>query len=422
MTEQRFQNGAFVFTRARGVEPRDPTELEPVLAKHGIESSIVPDYPGDRTAVSRAITLSKSGLGKEGLLLRAIKRTANEMVFGIVREQKDVIDERLDHDFESTVSWSAEPNPSVIQGDHPVAQKVAESYRTLRGKIVAEDWSASVTSFLENHDAARIRPGVYWIPPQRVVAVRQLGGFLAEIGIDLVLCEVAAEVRTVVQDVANESLDQQLDRLQAEVAEFDGNQKPSTYARRLKEYGRLRDRAALYADALGLGVGKAKAVLDELEAKVSVMLDLRRKTVVHRDGSSTDPVESSPTGVTVARADDEPGPSTEGVSPAMSLATPALRFAGARFELVGGVAEDSVFTFVGDDSGAIEKVRLLEKMGIAGKWQRLGSTKVLIKNSGPPGAAISIGVELPEGQDIHMAARSLSAIGIEVCEGLGADQ
>ena len=106
----------------------------------------------------------------------------------------------------------------------------------------------------------------------------------------------------------------------------------------------------------------------------------------------------------------------------MSLATPALRFAGARFELVGGVAEDSVFTFVGDDSGAIEKVRLLEKMGIAGKWQRLGSTKVLIKNSGPPGAAISIGVELPEGQDIHMAARSLSAIGIEVCEGLGADQ
>jgi len=165
---------------------------------------------------------------------------------------------------------------------------VANAYTSLRGKIVAEDWSSTITSFLEQHDAARIRGDghVYWIPPQRVDDVKQLGAFRAEVGIDLILCELEPEVRTVVQDVVQESVNDELDRLQAEVAAFDGTQKPSTYVRRLDEYQRLRQRATLYRDALGLGVERVEQVLGELEQKVQTMLDIRRQTVVHKDGTS----------------------------------------------------------------------------------------------------------------------------------------
>ena len=72
------------------------------------------------------------------------------------------------------MSWSAEPDPASVQGDHPIAQRVADNFANLRGKIVAEDWSSTITSFLEQHDAARIRGDgrVYWVPPPRKIGSR----------------------------------------------------------------------------------------------------------------------------------------------------------------------------------------------------------------------------------------------------------
>ena len=242
--------------RARGLTPRDPDDLPPLAAAHGIRTDFIPTYAGDRTAVGRAIAQASAGLQREGFLLRPIRRTTTEVVYGIVREQKDEAADRLDHEFEATVSWSAEPDPAVVHGDHPIAQRVADAYHELRGKIVADDWSGVITAYLEQHDAARVRGDgrVYWVPPQRVEAVRRLGAFLQEIGIDLVLCELEPEVRPVVEQVAHDSLDEQISALEAEVQEFDGTQKPSTYARRLDDYQRLRERAVLYRDALGLGL------------------------------------------------------------------------------------------------------------------------------------------------------------------------
>ena len=420
MKTSRFSTGAFVFSRPRKVDPRDPHDLKPLLAKHRIEPNVLPAYAGDRVAVTRAIEQAKAGLARNGLLLRPIRRTATEVVFGIIRETKDVVDERLEHEFESTIRWSVEPDPSVISGDHPVAWRVADTYRQLRGKIVAEDWSVTITSFLEAHDAARVRNGVFWVPPQRVEKVRQLGGFLEELGVDLVLCEVVAEARSIVEGVVSESLDAQLERLQTEADSFTGNERPSTFSRRLKEYQRLRERAVLYRAALGVGVDRAQAVLVGLESRVSEMLDLRKATVIHRDSSSS-PAVSNATEMAAEGANDDASASLEETTQPANSAAPALRFAGARFELVDDDAD--VMTFVGGDATAQGKVVLLERMGIAGKFQKLaGSTRVLIKNGGPPGRAVSIGVELPEGQDIYTAARSLSAIGIEVCEGIGGNQ
>jgi hypothetical protein len=267
MTNQKFASGAFVFTRARGLTPRDPEDLSSLAARHHIDPTFIPEYAGDRVAISRAITQANSGLQREGLLLRPIKRTNTEVLYGIVREQKDEAEQRLDHDFEATVSWSIEPDPSVVHGDHPTARRVADAYRDLRGKITSDDWSGVITTYLERHDAARVRGDgrVYWVPPQRVLDIRRFGSFLQEVGIDLVLCEIEAETRTVVEAVAQESLDDQITVLKTEARDFDGTQKPGTYQRRLEEYQQLRQRAGLYRDALGLGVDRGENVLAELE-------------------------------------------------------------------------------------------------------------------------------------------------------------
>jgi len=428
MENGKFNNGAFVFTRTRGLEPRDPADMEPIAAQHGIDAAFIPAYPGDRVVISRALTHASRGLQNEGFLLRPIRRTSSEIVYGIVREQKDESLQRLDHDFEATISWSAEPDPGAVVGDHDVAARVREAFNALRGRIVADDWSASITSYLESHDAARMRGDgrVYWVPPQRIEDVRKLSTFLATVGIDLILCEIEPEVQTVVQDVAQVSIDEELDRLQAEAAEFDGKQKPSTYARRLDDYQRLRNRAVLYRDALGVGADRAQAVLDELEQKVSAMLDLRRQTTIHRDGSTSghgvgvsseskaapaQPVAAdtteSPTNDTTD--DTQSAPETEGEP---SRAPACIRFAGALFTLRD--ATDDVLTYASDDTAAKSSAAALEAMGLAGKWQQAGPVKISIQNSGPEGAAVSLRFQVPTSQTLRGSATALSTWGIQL--------
>ena len=403
MTNNKFATGAFVFTRARGLQPRDPAELHPLAAQHNLPESIIPGYAGDRATIGRAITQTSSGLYKEGFLLRPIRRTSSEVIYGIVREQRT--EEKLDHDHEATVSWSNEPDPAIITGDHAIAQRVAESYAVLRGKITSEDWAGTITQFLEQHDAARIRGDgrVYWVPPQRVDDVKQLGAFLAEVGIDVVLCELEPETKTIVQDVANESIEDQLDKLQAEVVNFDGKQKPSTYVRRLDEYQRLRQRATLYKDALGVGVERAESVLGELEQKVQTMLDIRRQTVIHRDGTSSSPDAK----VTATKPASKP---------LVQTCTPTavtLRFAGATFTPADS-DDPAVLTYVSDDETAKSTAQALESMGIAGSWQKAGPVQVNIKNSGPPGAAVSIKLRLPDDLTLDQSAAHLAGLGIEL--------
>jgi len=402
MTNTKFSTGAFVFTRARGLQPRDPEDLQPLAHQHGLPGDIVPAYAGDRAAIGRAISQTSSGLHKEGFLLRPIRRTSSEVVYGIVREQHE--EDRLDHEHAATVSWSAEPDATAVQGDHPIAQRVADNYDSLRGKIVAEDWSSTITFFLEKHDAARIRGDgrIYWVPPQRVDAVKQLGAFLAEVGIDLILCELEPETKTIVQDVASESIEQQLNKLEAELLNFDGTQKPSTYVRRLDEYQRLRQRATLYKDALGVGVERAEQVLGELEQKVQTMLDIRRQTVIHKDGTISGPSSKPKAEKPVRPKEQTPTPSAL-----------TLRFAGAAFTPADS-NDPAVLSFVSDDETAKSTAQALESMGIAGCWQKAGPVRVNIKNSGPPGAAVSIRLRLPDDLTLDASASHLAGLGIEL--------
>src|SRR6185503_10701659 len=234
MERQRFADGAITFWRARGIETRTPEELESISARHGIKQELLPQYTGDRVSITRAIDGTRAGLAREGLLLRPIRRTATEVLFGIVRERTSEAIERVDHDLEGVVGWSLEPDPAFVRGDHPVAHRVAEAYRELRGKVAAEDWSRSITTHLESLAATRLRAGLHWVPPTQVETLTQLGSLLGEVGIDLVVCEVDAEARVVVQRAAQDSLDEQLRRLEEEVAAFDATQRPTTYARRLE--------------------------------------------------------------------------------------------------------------------------------------------------------------------------------------------
>lgn len=278
--------GAFVFTVTRDFVPCFPEEIFGLAEQHGFEKSIVPEYAGDRAAFSRAVQETRSGLWREDLLLRPIKRTSSEMVFGIVREYRDETAQQLSHETESTVIWKSYPDPSIIEGTHPVAIRVAEAYENLRGKIVSDDWTDTLTKFFEEQDAARVREDgrVYWLPPQALETVSRLKTFLESIGISLVVLPSSAEPG-VVQHIIQKDLHTKLEQLQREARNFDGRQKPSTYKRRLEKLRRLRQRAQKYNDATEVNTGNIVEAISDLEVKLSDLLKNRKQTVYRRDGT-----------------------------------------------------------------------------------------------------------------------------------------
>jgi hypothetical protein len=397
-TTSKFSQGAFVFTRARGINAVSTEEVAALAVKHGIDEKYIPSYAGDRTAVSRAIDSVKAGLQqKENLVLLPIVQKGDEVTWGIVEADKVKLAQGQNPEFLAALRWQAEPDPSVVQGEHDVAKRVAVKYQDLRGKVVADDWTKSISAYFEAHDASRVRGDgrIYWAPPQRLDAIRRFGAFISEVGIDLVLCEVEAEAQVVVQAVASESLAEQLQKLEEEAAAFDGTQKPSTYTKRLEEYQALRERAGLYKAALGIGVEQAVKVLADLDIKVNAMLDIRKSVVLHRGGNGSTPVAETAPEVKAAAA------SPEGLR---------LSFGGACFQQQL-VETDGTMLFTSSEAAAREAVLRMSAMGLSGKPMVSGKVKVVVQNSGPVGHEVSLRLTM-SGGNVYSNAVALAQLGV----------
>lgn len=284
-----FTVGAFVFWCARGVAAIAPEDAKAIAHRFdGLDADlIVPAYSGDRATFGRAVQRAAAGLARAGFLLRPLDVKAQDhATYSIIAEHKNLESLRIDHGFRANVSWTAEPDPRTVHGDHPVAGRVRAIFDTLAGKVVADDWSANLSKYLVGElqgVSMRDDGRVYWLPPASIEDVTTLKGFLHEVGIDLVLAPITEESHHVVKAAATSSIAAELDKLTAEVEGFDGTEKPSLYERRLEKYAELRDRAVLYRDSLGVGVAQAEEALEALETKVGEMLMLRTQTVVHRE-------------------------------------------------------------------------------------------------------------------------------------------
>jgi len=290
VSNKKFNSGAFVFFTKRNVRPVEIDYIKQSLVDYpDLDESIIPPYAGDRMAVFRTLRTMIRKVAHEGWLCRPIKRDKKEVVYGIVKEKKDEIAETLDHDHEATFAWRA-THPHQIFGNHEVSVAINDEYQSLRDKIHGDDWTRTVVKYLVNGCSAQnIREEgiVYWVPPQMIKKVGRLNDFLTKFGVRVTCCEIESADVPMVQEVVQSNLDEELEKFEEEVNKFDGKQRSTVYTIRLQRYEELRKRANLYKSALGVAVDRISTSLDELESKVTTMLDLRSNLVVHKDGSAT---------------------------------------------------------------------------------------------------------------------------------------
>lgn len=288
---EKYKDGAFVFYRVSSqCQPMTPADIERLAAQHSLPASIVPEYAGDRQQVSRAIGQGSAQVSKQGWMLRPIKQTRHEVVYGVVLERKDKGNEILEHNQEGTMHWTDEHGNGAhithrYAASHSIIDLVDAAYQALRGKICPGDWTGALTTYLVQEcyaQAVRDDGRIYWCAPAYVARLAPLTDFLGAVGISLVVCELEANAVSVVQEAAAEGLADQLARLTTDVAALqDGEKhKPSNHKRRLADIVDLRKRAMVYQATLGIATESVAHALAQLEAATQQALTLSLAGVV----------------------------------------------------------------------------------------------------------------------------------------------
>jgi hypothetical protein len=228
--------------------------------------------------------------GEQRYVIRPIKKTKKTVIMGISPEEVDEHGETVTHEFEGKLTWEAEPDPSVIRGNHQVAQEINLAYQDIRGKIVGDDWTNNITDYLVSRCAAMYFKPNYWVPPQMVAKVKELAEFLrTAVNIRVYIAEISGkEAVADIKDKAKKTLADKLDELVQQVDEFDGTERSTVYTLRMQRSLELRKQANLYKSALGVGVSKMDSVLKKLDTACEKMMDLRQCITVHKDGTVSD--------------------------------------------------------------------------------------------------------------------------------------
>lgn len=295
MTEKLANGNAFVFYRTSSAcKPMAPASIAELAKVHDIPTSIVPAYAGDRAQVSRAIAQGTSSARKAGWALASYHTDHHEVLYSILRLDKDHTSKQVRPSYADSLRWSDEGgNGMHIEGSHPVARDIDGIFQGLRGMVCPGDWTEAITEYVKGACqgfAFKENGHVYVVPSRNIHLLDKLQAFLAQVGISLVVVEVEPSVEYAVQDAAAESIAGELQKLQDAVAAFDGTQKPSNYRARVQEITELRKRATVYKETLQIAVDEYEAVLQALGSQVSRMLDIRENTTIPRGAGKSAPV------------------------------------------------------------------------------------------------------------------------------------
>lgn len=276
-------------------------ELVAAAERHSLAPKVLPAEVKPVQAFRRAWRHATSKL-EDGLMLRPIAETEDEVVVGLVREKPNEVRRDLDYDVVARIAFDKVSSKISADAEHSLIEQIRDLYRHHLAHTT-EDIRSMMTSFLgEAGVSLRDSGGVYFVPAAHTGQLEALCRVVEEVGHNrtfrLPIVDTPA-TRNTLREVAERSLDDEVRELEEELAGFDFKKvRDSTLERRLEAFEYLRNRASLFA-----GVLTFKA--DGLAQRVSAM----QAQVRHHLG-----IEPLPTPATTT-APESSRPSTASVVP-----------------------------------------------------------------------------------------------------------
>lgn len=244
----------------------DHTRLMATAERHSLDSKYLPAEIKPVQAFRRAWRHATTKL-TEGLMLRPIDETTDEIVVGLVREQPDQEHRDLDYEVLTRIVFDKAAETITTDTEHSVLNQVRDLYRH-HSAHTTEDIRSMMTAFLADAGVSlRDSGGVYFVPAIHGTALESLCKVVEEVGHNkayrLPIIDTPT-TRVTLREVAERTLDDEVRQLEEELAGFDLEKvRDSTLERRLEAFEQLRSRAGLFAGVLSF---KADALNDRIAA------------------------------------------------------------------------------------------------------------------------------------------------------------
>lgn len=246
-------------------------ELVTAAERHGLDSKRVPPELKPVQAFRRAWRHATSKL-PDGLMLRPIAETEDEIVVGLVREKPNQAARDLDYDVVARIAFDKTHAKISADAEHGVVGQIRDLYRHHLAHTT-EDIRTMMTSFLSEAGVSlRDSGGVYYVTSAHNAQLEALCRVVEEVGHNrtfrLPIIDSPA-TRATLREVAERSLDDEVRELEEELAGFDFDKvRASTLERRLEAFEQLRNRASLFAGVLAFKADGLAQRVSAMQAQV----------------------------------------------------------------------------------------------------------------------------------------------------------
>lgn len=255
----------------------DRETLERIWRDAQLDTALLPDEPTADRALKQAVRDAQ--VGHRDRLIRLGLDTETEVVFAVVREQRD---ERGNVSYAQEARVHLDRATERLTADdpmHAIVQTVFAGYRAHRTTHASDDVRKAIVKTLASWSAVMLREGggIYWVPNVHAAELRNLQSAIERIGTSHVYVlpvHESADATLALGEIATASLEAELAQLQAEIAAFVAAppERASTLERRLDAFEALRGRASLYRSILSVQVTDLDAQLDRMAAAIEGLL------------------------------------------------------------------------------------------------------------------------------------------------------
>jgi hypothetical protein len=253
------------------------SQLAHVWTSSGLSPELLPEVPTAEKALKTACR--EQAVGRSDYLVRLGKDDAQELVFAVVREEKDP-EGNVRHSQEARLALHHSTRAFETDAPgHVLVRAICEAYAGLLNMHTADDIRRTVLRALDSFAAVTLREhgGVYWVPVPYATEVRRLQQAVSRIGrsrLDLVPVHATPEGNASLGAAAHSALEREIGDLQVEIRAFvdEPPDRSATLVRRLAVFEDLRAKAQLYRNVLDVQVADLETSLTDLTGKVQALL------------------------------------------------------------------------------------------------------------------------------------------------------
>lgn len=232
------------------------SRLARLFDEHKLSRDYMPPPIVGHAAFRKAVAAVK--LGKSGVLVRFIKESPQEIIYGVVRENVDDAAEDLNYKVKSKIVFRKRTESVVLRGNHPIARDVKMLFEEYKDTYIHVDIRRWLVRMVNEHmDAVvlRLNGGVYFIPDTHTKLLSRVRQVISDLPgrSDFVVTPIFDSTETTANlgPATHDALAEEIARINQEIEEFKVKlPRRDTLKRRLEDFGKLKARAQLFSDML----------------------------------------------------------------------------------------------------------------------------------------------------------------------------